>query len=276
MTSDVSTTTPTEEEIAQIIREAGVDEYAAASRIAQLFAQKRLPSLPPATAKPISAHDALAQAISWIEDLPRKNASHQMVDHVLEDLRAPLVRAGESSPGAGAPPLDSDTAALLRRIHFVLNVRKGDTTALGSDVWEGGDGFPRSRPFTDIFCEEIDAALTGKAAAGRVVGLKPAFDLLDFVTHRRVWRSSLVSEMGNANRRGDDISYWKREIEVFDRCFDIIEPFEKAANADEAADLFVRVRECWDEDECPAWVAVEPLVSELARRAAGAALRAAP
>ncbi len=56
MTSDVSTTTPTEEEIAQIIREAGVDEYAAASRIAQLFEQKRLPSLPPATAKPISAH----------------------------------------------------------------------------------------------------------------------------------------------------------------------------------------------------------------------------
>lgn len=338
MTFEVSTTMPTQEEIARIIREAGVDEYAAASRIAELFAQKQpvegeieatitsakvqiaddllawlkerglydpaehqddgldvaelltwheeeiqrprrspeevLASPSSAPIKPATAREALALAISWIEDLPRKNASHQMLDHVLEELRAPL---RDDGPCDGvSPSLDADTEKLLRRIHFVLNVRKGDPAALGSDVWEGSDGFPRSRPFTDIFCEEIDTALSGKAPTGRVVGAKPAFDLHDFVTHRRVWRSALVSDMGNANRRGDDISYWKHEIEVFDRCFDLIEPFAKAANADEAANLLVRIRDCWDEDQCPSWLVVERLVSELARRAAGVALRTMP
>lgn len=342
MTSEVSNTMPNHEEIARIIREAGVDEYAAASRIAELFAQKQpvegeaeatitrtkvqiaddllawlkerglydpaehqddgldvaelltwheeevqrprrspeavLASLSTATAKPATVRDALALAISWIEDLPRKNASHQMLDHVLEELRAPLAAADQRSPAAAAsaaPLLDGDTAALLRRIQFVLNVRKGDPSALGSDVWEGSDGFPRSRPFTDIFCEEIDTALSGKAPTGRVVGA-PAFDLRDFVTHRRVWRSALVSEMGNARRRDDDISYWKHEIEVFDRCFDLIEPFAKAANADPAAGLFVRIRDRWDEDQRPSWGDLEPLVSELARGAAGTALGATP
>ena len=36
--------------------------------------------------------EKLEFAISWIEDLPRKNASHQMLDHHLNDLRAALGR----------------------------------------------------------------------------------------------------------------------------------------------------------------------------------------
>lgn len=36
--------------------------------------------------------EKLELAVSWIEDLPRKNASHQMLDHVLNDLRAALGR----------------------------------------------------------------------------------------------------------------------------------------------------------------------------------------
>lgn len=36
--------------------------------------------------------EKLQFAVSWIEDLPRKNASHQMLDHHLADLRAALGR----------------------------------------------------------------------------------------------------------------------------------------------------------------------------------------
>lgn len=35
-----------------------------------------------------AANEKLKAAISWIEDLPRKNASHQMADSLLEKLRA--------------------------------------------------------------------------------------------------------------------------------------------------------------------------------------------
>lgn len=36
--------------------------------------------------------EKLELAVSWIEDLPRKNASHQMLDHQLAELRAALGR----------------------------------------------------------------------------------------------------------------------------------------------------------------------------------------
>lgn len=47
----------------------------------------------------------------------------------------------------------------LGHARSIIGVRVGDLNALGADVWMGSDDFPRSRPFTDILCEEIDAAL---------------------------------------------------------------------------------------------------------------------
>ena len=57
---------------------------------------------------------------------------------------------------------DEKVKMLLNRIRLVLAVRKGDFIALGADVWEGGDGWPRSRPFTDVLCDEIDEILASR------------------------------------------------------------------------------------------------------------------
>jgi hypothetical protein len=36
--------------------------------------------------------EKLELAVSWIEELPRKNASHQMLDHTLAELKQALGR----------------------------------------------------------------------------------------------------------------------------------------------------------------------------------------
>lgn len=58
---------------------------------------------------------------------------------------------------------------------------------------------------------------------------------------------------------------WCRRPEEFEdgRFEDIAYEAAKAAPGEAASDLYRRIRDCWDEDECPSWNVVEPLVAML-------------